>query len=168
MFSETEDISVTGYSEAYASDLLRMLLKLQRDYFAENASEPIRELRAEKDLEGAYKNYVSTIADHEDDTWKVLLAKSGDRVIGFIIGSILVEPDLVHGIVGRVEDWYVEEGYRGTGTGRDLYYELENWFIEKDCDQVISDTWAGNEVSIKAHRLSGFFISGISFSKKLH
>ena len=96
-----------------------------------------------------------------------MLAIAAGRVVGFIIGSVTVEPGLVHGIVGRVEDWYVADGYRGSGIGRDLYYELEQWLVEKHCDQVISDTWAGNELSINAHRLSGFFVSGISFSKKL-
>jgi len=41
------------------------------------------------------------------------------------------------------------------------------WFMEKGCKQVRSDTWEGNELSVKAHQQSGFFISGISFGKKL-
>jgi len=167
MSAQTLDVSVIGYSKDYAQDLLRLLLLLQRDYFSENASEQIKELRAEKDIEGAYKTYVRYIASRQDDTWKVLLAVASGEIIGFIIGSILVEPDLVNGIVGRIEDWYVDQEYRGSGIGLELYDELEDWFIEKECDQVVSDTWAGNELSIKAHKQSGFFISGISFSKKL-
>ena len=165
--TQTKDVSVIGYSKDHAPELLRLLILLQKDYFAENASEQIKELRVEKDIEGAYKTYVSYIASRQDDTWKVLLAATAGKIVGFIIGSIIVESDLVNGIVGRIEDWYVEKEYRGSGIGMELYDTLEEWFMDKECDQVVSDTWAGNELSIKAHQQSGFFISGISFSKKL-
>jgi hypothetical protein len=48
-----------------------------------------------------------------------------------------------------------------------LYHELEKWFSEKGCKQVMSDTWYGNELSIRAHKKLGFAMSGVSFGKKL-
>ena len=84
-----------------------------------------------------------------------------------IIGSISEDEELVLGKIGQFEDWFVEPDARGNGAGMLLYHELEKWFKEKGCQQVGSDTWQGNQLSIKAHERAGFFVSGVKFSKKL-
>ena len=88
-------------------------------------------------------------------------------IAGFIIGSISTDEELVLGNMGRLEDWFVTPGFRKQGTGVDLYNELEKWFKAKGCKQVTSGTWEGNDLSIAAHEKPGFFISEITFSKKI-
>jgi len=77
------------------------------------------------------------------------------------------DPDLVKSHIGVLEDWLVLVEERRKGVGMKLYTELEKWFIEKGCEHLMSATWHGNESSIRAHQKSGFYVSEISFGKKL-
>ena len=166
--AHTNDISIVTYDKSFDTKLLHLLIELHGAYFLSNASPEISELREETNIEAAYKNYIKQIRRIKDDSFKILLATCTDGTLaGFIIGSVSIDLDFVRGHVGKIEDWYVIADYRGQGIGGQLYSGLEKWFVKKGCDQVISDTWDGNERSIAAHKQSGFFVSGISFSKKL-
>jgi RimJ/RimL family protein N-acetyltransferase len=160
--------SITEYTAADSATLVKLLLKLQSTYFHKNATKQIQELRKEKDIKKSYEDYIRFITKRNNRDWKILLAiSSSKKPIGFIIGSIEKDNDLVKGTIGKFEDWFVEDKWRGNGVGTELYNELEKWFVRKGCQQVMSDTWDGNESSIKAHKKLGFFVSGIMFSKKL-
>ncbi len=163
-----DKITITDYHHTHADELMVLLMELHCHYFKENAEAQHRELREEKNMEKAYRKYVNEIHASKNDTWKIYLAKNAEaKVIGFIIGSVEVDASLVKGHIGKLEDWLVLKDSRGQGTGMLLYKSLEKWFVKKGCDQVVSDTWHGNHLSVKAHQQSGFFVSGISFSKKL-
>ena len=165
---DTDKISIIDYNSSWSADLLWLLLDLHETYFHQNASKQIQELRAEHDLTRAYEGYIRYINEHNDKDWKIFIAVTNEgKPIGFIIGSIAKEDELVRGNIGKLEDWLVADAYRGQSIGKKLYQELENWFKIHDCDQVISDTWYGNELSIRAHQQLGFFITGLSFGKRL-
>ena len=159
------EVSLIEYHPSYSPELLRLLLELHNTYFHKNASTQIQQLRAETNMEQAYKEYIDQI--NKDDSWKVYLASSSDRIIGYIIGSIEKDGSLVFNTIGKLEDWYVEEAYREKGVGRELYLKLEDWYREKGCQQVLSDTWQDNMSSINAHKKLGFFVSGVMFGKIL-
>ena len=168
------EVSIIPYTPAYSSELLRLLLELHNNYFSKHASAQLQELKQEKNINKSYEYYISLLNDsvlHEKkkgDNWKVFLAISpANKVVGFIVGSTEHYGDYVYSEVGKFEDWYVEDEFRNKGVGKKLYHELENWFRKKGCQQIISDTWNGYEASIEAHKELGFFVSGISFSKKL-
>lgn len=164
----TDIIQISTYATADRLELLRLLLELHSTYFFQSASPQIQELQREKDLQKSYENYLDFLEAKEDDSWLTLVAKStGNDMVGFIIGSLETDNDFVLARIGKLEDWFVGERWRDRGIGRQLYNELEKWFIKNGCKQVRSDTWEGNELSIKAHQQSGFFVSGISFGKKL-
>jgi len=163
-----EKISITKYDPADHSEILRLLLVLHSSYFDENAPQQFQELRKEKAMESSYRNYLTGIEKNKDDTWKILVAKTqAGKIAGFIIGSISKDDKFVLGNMARLEDWFVEPEFRKQGTGLDLYFELEKWFKAKGCKQVSSGTWEGNDLSIAAHKKAGFFISEITFSKKI-
>ena len=165
---KTKDSLIIPYKKSYAPELLALLLELHGSYLLDSAPPHISELREETNIQAAYKNYISHIHKTKDDSLKIFLAAdTNNKVTGFIIGSVSIDLDFVRGHVGKIEDWYVIKEHRGAGIGKKLYNDLEKWFKEKGCDQVVSDTWEGNELSINAHKQSGFFVSGISFSKKL-
>lgn len=160
--------SIIEYESAYTPELLRLLLELHETYFRKNASKQVQEFKEEKDIEKSYREYIEQISKQSDDSFKIYLAATSDnKITGFIMGSIERDEYLVNELVGTLEDWYVEEEYRGKGIGMKLYEKLERWFKDMGCVQLVSDTWEGNEPSIKAHLKSGFFVSGIMFSKKL-
>jgi GNAT superfamily N-acetyltransferase len=157
---------IIDYVNSNRPEIVRLLIGLHSTYFLENATEKIRELREEKSLVNTYQSYLESIEKKE--SWKILLAKTrSNQLGGFIIGSITEDKDLVLGKIGRIEDWFVEPQYRKAEIGTKLYAHLEKWFKDKGCQQVHSETFHGNNPSISAHRKVGFFVSGISFGKKL-
>lgn len=163
---EANNTSITAYNKMYENDLLRLLLELHNTHFHSSAPAQSIELLEEKNIELTYKNYIRQIQN--DDKWKILLAIDGqNNVIGFIIGSIKTDEDLVKSRIGVLEDWLVLADKRRMGTGMKLYAELEKWFIEKGCEHLMSATWQGNESSINAHLRLGFYVSEVSFGKKL-
>ena len=161
-------ITITNYSPTDHAELLRLLLVLHSSYFTENAPAQYQELRKEKSIKSSYENYLSGIEQNGDGTWRVLVAKNeAGQLVGFIIGSISKDEHLVLSKIGTLEDWFVLPEFRQQEIGLDLYNELEKWFKEKGCKQVTSGTWEGNDISIIAHKKAGFFISEITFSKKI-
>jgi L-amino acid N-acyltransferase YncA len=163
-----QNILITAYKPENAPELLRLLLELHDPYFQKTASEEIRGFNEEHEIAKSYGDYVADINAGDPNVWKTFLAvTSDDKIIGFIIGRIKKDEALIRITVGVVEDWFIEEKFRGKKIGLKLYQSLESWFKEKGCDHVVSETWAGNELSIHAHKQMGFFVSGIIFSKKL-
>jgi GNAT superfamily N-acetyltransferase len=161
-------IEIAGYARSDHSELLRLLVELHSTYLAQTASAQIQELEQEKDLTRSYEAYLETIENSDGQTWKVFVAKEEkSHLVGFIIGSLDTDEALVFSRIGTLEDWFVENELRGKRVGRMLYEKLEEWFIENGCNQIRSDTWEGNQLSIQAHQRMGFFVSGIQFKKKL-
>lgn len=164
----SDKITISGYIPADHAELLRMLLVLHSSYFDETAPARFRELRQENAIRDSYENYLSGIEKNNDGSWAILVAKTqAGFIAGFIIGSIAEDDHLVLGNIGKLEDWYVEPKFRKEGAGLLLYNQLEKWFKAKGCKQVTSGTWEGNDLSIAAHKKAGFFISEITFSKKI-
>ena len=162
------EVSIIEYRVAVnTSELLQLLLELHATYFTANASSQIQELNREKDIRQSYQDYITGI-NEDSDNWKVLLAFTREQqAIGFITGSITNDENLVRNRIGKLEDWYVTESYRAKGVGMQLYNILETWFKQQGCTQVLSETWHGNTLSLKAHEQLGFFVSGVAFGKTL-
>jgi len=155
------------YTPQHKAALLDLLLKLQVDYFKKTVTPQQQELSKAKDDRKAFSDYI-TFMERQPQDWKILLAiAEADKVVGFIIGSITTDDDLELSPIGKIEDWFVEEEYRKGGVGGKLYTELENWFKAQGCQQVLSDTWMDNTLSIDVHKQLGFFVTGIQFGKKL-
>jgi GNAT superfamily N-acetyltransferase len=163
-----EVIIITHYKNSDGEELLRLLLELHVTHYGQSAPEPLQELEKEFDISKSYADYVAEIGNNEGGVWQVFLAKTSyGETVGFIIGRIDADYALLSGVMGILEDWYIKPDYRGQGNGILLFNELEKWFRERGCQQILSDTWAGNELSSKVHLHLGFFESGIRFRKKL-
>ena len=160
-------IVISDYVPSDRPELLRMLIELHSNYFKQTSLKQVYELREDKDIRSSYSEYLDGIEQTDLRNWKILIAKSGTLTAGFIIGSIKTDHSMVFGKTGEIEDWFVEEKFRGNGLGSELYALLEKWFIKNKCDQVISATWEGNDLSIKVHEKTGFFKTGIKLAKKL-
>ena len=58
--------------------------------------------------------------------------------------------------VGFVEGWFVAEGHRGNGVGRQLLSAAEEWARGHGCVEMASDTWIDNVLSQQVHEALGF------------
>jgi aminoglycoside 6'-N-acetyltransferase I len=111
-----------------------------------------------------------TILAHPDRL--VLVARDGDRVVGFAEASI--RRDYVNGCetspVGFVEGIYVMPEHRGGGVARSLISEVENWAREQGLRELASDALLNNEDSHAMHQALGFLESErvVYFRKSLN
>src|SRR6185437_5314958 len=121
---------IKEYTTHYRQTLLDLLLKLQDGYFRKVVTPQHAELDKAKDNHKAFSDYIDLLEKQED--WKILLAFDKDKPAGVIIGSITNDEDLVLSVIGKIEDWYVEDDYRRQGVGGKLYTELEKWLLNVD------------------------------------
>ena len=71
--------------------------------------------------------------------------------------------------VGYVEGWYVVEGRRRSGIGKQLMAAAEDWARGQGSVEMASDTYIDNTLSERAHRALGFEVAerSILFRKAL-
>jgi aminoglycoside 6'-N-acetyltransferase I len=71
--------------------------------------------------------------------------------------------------VGYVEGWFVREGFRKRGVGRELIRAAEDWARTQGCVEMASDALIDNDVSHRAHEALGFEIveRNVHFRKRL-
>ena len=92
----------------------------------------------------------------EDDA--VIFATMGDAPIGMIEAKIREYGEGCEtSPVGYIEGWFVYPDMRGKGVAGALTQAAEDWARSKGCTEMASDTWLGNEASIKAHLKMGYF-----------
>lgn len=58
--------------------------------------------------------------------------------------------------VGYIEGWFVDPDLREHGVGGALVKAAEAWALEQGLQEMGSDTWLTNEVSIAAHKKLGY------------
>jgi aminoglycoside 6'-N-acetyltransferase I len=58
--------------------------------------------------------------------------------------------------VGYIEGWFVDADLREHGVGRALVQAAEEWAHANGLQEMGSDTWLDNEISIKAHKKLGY------------
>jgi aminoglycoside 6'-N-acetyltransferase I len=71
--------------------------------------------------------------------------------------------------VGFVEGWFVREGFRNRGVGRELMRSAEEWARRQGCLEMGSDTLIDNQGSQRAHAALGFEVVDrcVNFRKTL-
>jgi aminoglycoside 6'-N-acetyltransferase I len=71
--------------------------------------------------------------------------------------------------VGFVEGWFVHEGFRNQGIGRELMRLAEAWARTQGCVEMASDALIENHSSQRAHEAMGFEVVDrcVHFRKKL-
>ena len=58
--------------------------------------------------------------------------------------------------VAYVEGWFVDVDLREHGVGKALLRAAEDWAAANGLNEIGSDTWLDNEISIKVHKKLGF------------
>jgi len=93
----------------------------------------------------------------------ILVAELADdagtrRLVGFLEADLRSHADGCNPAqpVGYVEGWYVAEGHRHRGVGRQLLAAAEDWARGHGCVEMASDTWIDNEISQRAHEALGY------------
>lgn len=117
-------------------DIPRLLLLWQAQYTFHHNLDPDYYVNNSKELDEKFKEYL-TIAI-EKDTPRILVAKEGDRMVGFITFEESSEEYLDNKTkeFGVVIELYVLEDMRGKGVGQTLLTAAEAFFRSKELHQV--------------------------------
>jgi ribosomal protein S18 acetylase RimI-like enzyme len=75
----------------------------------------------------------------------VILAKKGEKAIGFAHGMITFLPDYIGGFaVGSITHVFVEDEFSRSGIGKSMVKILEDWFLAKKVHSVELEVISGN------------------------
>ena len=107
--------------------------------------------------EDDHRTEMVDIIEHADSQF-VAVADTGEgKLIGFLEASIRsFAEDCESDHVGYLEGWFIEDGYRQHGIGRQLVAFAEQWALEHGCTEMASDAELGNDVSLQAHVRLGY------------
>ena len=110
---------------------------------------------------------IGRLSAHSDDSSVVLVAVSGEAVIGFVSFHRI---PLIHeaGSLGRITAMCIASGYRRSGAGRALLAELENRARASGCDRI--EVTSGERRAEDAHRFyqsCGYVSDSRRFQKRL-
>jgi ribosomal protein S18 acetylase RimI-like enzyme len=125
----------------------------------------ILELIAYRDFDNVLREDVDAML--KNDQTIVLLGLESGKAVGYISGRIQQEPRRLLRRRGVIEDWYVDEAYRGKGYGASLLYGLEASLRDAGCELLESATWAFNDSARRAHEALGFKEVQIQYRKRL-
>jgi aminoglycoside 6'-N-acetyltransferase I len=132
-------MTVRGYRDSDWGEWLRMSVALFPQYAAENLAAGMRDHRMRSDAD-------VFIAEREDGS-----------IAGFVeVGAREYADGCETAPVGYIEAWYVDTDVRQQGYGRALLEAAESWARSRGYSEMASDAQIDNDVSLAAHRNSGY------------
>ncbi len=86
----------------------------------------------------------------------LLVAEEGNKLAGYICGTIKNLRVRVLDKEGSIEDWFVKEEYRRQGVGKQLYDRLVETFIRQRCSHLALRVYTGNQQIIRLYENMGY------------
>ena len=125
-------------------------------------------------LEEQLREFEDTLNKQVSGTLPVAILVSEDEngaLVGFLEVGLRSHADGCDPArpVGFVEGWFVREGSRNQGIGRELMRAAEEWARTHGCVEMASDALIENHSSQRAHETVGFEVVDrcVHFRKKL-
>ena len=111
-----------------------------------------------------YKNFTTIFNQHLDDPDCVYwVAEDGSKIIGFI--SLHIQQLLHHcGRVGEVQEFYIDNGYRGKGVGTALMNEAKKYAEAKEVKSFEVTSNKKRVENVKVYERLGFSLTHNKFT----
>lgn len=118
-----------------------------------------------------YKDIDREIAREAEEYLKVhyctLVAEMDGHIVGYIAGTVKILENKKLDRAGYISNWYVSDGYRHKGVGKQLWDELVAYFKEQKCTHLLLDIWAENTTAHETYKRMGFIEEQINLVKLL-
>jgi ribosomal protein S18 acetylase RimI-like enzyme len=85
-----------------------------------------------------------------------LIAEDGDRVAGYMTGSIKAPESYRHVRMTELDTIFIEEEFRYGGIGKRLMTEFTKWSRQQDAQKIFVSASAPNEKAINFYKSVGF------------
>jgi ribosomal protein S18 acetylase RimI-like enzyme len=106
--------------------------------------------------------YKSMLRDVKKSNGKIFIAEAEGKVAGFVagvifdVGKIKDEFDCKPHRMGRIKELFLNEKYRGNGTGKKLMDAMQSYFKENHCFKVNVEVFSPNANSLSFYKKYGF------------
>lgn len=147
-------------------DQLLVLFKKFDNYLKKLFSEEFFPFTIYKDKDRTFSNILELWLTNPE--YFIFVAEENNQIIGYICGTVKNKPLRVLNKEGSIEEWYVEEKYRGKGMGKQLYEELLKEFKKAGCTHLGLRVYTANNSAINIYRKMGFIDSELTMVKSLN
>jgi GNAT superfamily N-acetyltransferase len=142
--AKKEDIDSILRLQTKLSDYHR---KIEKNYY-----------KAGKERKAIEKKRLVEYFSKREKNRKILVAKVGNKIVGFFIGKI----EKAHSYcqakkIGVIFQAFVEEKFRRKGIGRLFFEELLKWFKKKKVKFIEVEVDSKNKIGVEAYKRYGFF-----------
>jgi ribosomal protein S18 acetylase RimI-like enzyme len=160
-------MNIIEYKEKYLDDVKDLLVELE-EYILSIDKDDLDQLHPE------YRDKMA-ILDLEEvnkNNGKCFLALENDKVIGLIMGCI-IEYDKYDYLdykcpkQGEITELIISKKVRSKGIGQQLMKKMEDYFKSINCEYVVIDVFAYNELAINFYRNQGYHTRMLVDIKKL-
>jgi ribosomal protein S18 acetylase RimI-like enzyme len=106
---------------------------------------------------GGAEKWLKTARNTAGKFGHVILAKEGEKAVGFAHGMIKFLPDYLGGFaVGSISHVYVDDHYRQSGIGKAMVKLLEDWFRMKKVHSIELQVIFGNPAAKEFWKKLGY------------
>ena len=160
-------MKVIEYEEKYLEDVKDLLVELE-EYILTIDKDNLDQLHSEY----REKMAVLDLEEVKDNNGKCFLAIENNKAIGLIMGTIVNYDkydylDYTCPKKGEITELIISKKVRSSGIGRQLLKKMEDYFKSVNCEYVIVDVFAYNELEINLYRKQGYHTRMLVDIKKL-
>ena len=160
-------MKIIEYEDKYLEDVKDLLVELE-EYILTIDKDHLDQLHPEyRD-----KMAILDLEEVKNNNGKCFIAVEDNKAIGVIMGTIppYDEYDYLDYKCpkrGEITELIVSKNVRNSGLGQQLMEKMENYFKSIDCEYVVIDVFAYNNLAINFYNKQGYHTRGLIDIKKL-
>lgn len=160
-------MKIIEYEEKYLDDVKDLLVELE-EYILTIDKDNLDQLHSEyRD-----KMAILDLEEIKENDGKCYLAIDNDKAVGLIMGMVVNydEYDYLDYKCpknGEITELIISKNARSNGIGQKLMKKMEDYFRSINCEYVVIDVFAYNELAINFYRKQGYHTRMLVDIKKL-
>lgn len=160
-------MKIIEYKEKYLEDVKDLLVELE-EYILTIDKDNLDQLHPE------YRDKMALLdlEKLKENNGKCFLAVENDKAIGVIMGIVGTYDkydylDYKCPKRGEITELIISKNVRSKGIGQMLMQKMEDYFRSIDCEYIVIDVFAYNELAINFYKKQGYHTRGLIDIKKL-
>lgn len=160
-------MKIIEYKEKYLEDVKDLLVELE-EYILTINKDNLDQLHPE------YRDKMALLdlKELKENNGKCFLAVENNKAVGVIMGIVGTYDkydylDYKCPKRGEITELIISKNVRSKGIGQMLMQKMEDYFRSIDCEYIVIDVFAYNELAINFYKKQGYHTRGLIDIKKL-
>ncbi len=160
-------MKIIEYKEKYLEDVKDLLVELE-EYILTIDKDNLDQLHPE------YRDKMALLdlKELKENNGKCFLAVENNKAVGVIMGIVGTYDkydylDYKCPKRGEITELIISKNVRSKGIGQMLMQKMEDYFRSIDCEYIVIDVFAYNELAINFYKKQGYHTRGLIDIKKL-